>query len=62
MVNWYNDGVCLPVYDRLDKIALLCQDNSEVQILIEEITTVLESAGTECPDHKRDSETQGVQS
>lgn len=62
MVNWYDDSICHPVQDRLYRIAQLCPDNSEVQILIEEINTLLDTAGTECPDHIRDSETQGVRS
>jgi hypothetical protein len=54
MSNWYTDGIVLSVQERLDKISLQCQGNDEVQVLISEITTILESAGTECPDHERE--------
>ena len=50
MPNWYTDDVCIPAQERLDKISVLCQDKPEVQRLIHEITTILDSAGTDQPD------------
>lgn len=54
MTNWYTDSVCIPVQERLDKISLLCQQNAEVQVLINEINLILESAGTEIPEGSKD--------
>ncbi|MCQ1534828.1 hypothetical protein FTO70_03805 [Methanosarcina sp. KYL-1] len=49
MPNWYNDGVCRQCQRRLDQISDICPDE-KVQGLIAEINTILDTAGTECPD------------
>ena len=48
MVNWFTDGVCLPIYERLDRISAR-QDDPESERMIEQIRTILDSAGTERP-------------
>lgn len=49
MVNWFTDGVCLPIYERLDRISSRIQDDPESERMIEQIRVILDSAGTERP-------------
>ncbi|HIH93647.1 TPA: hypothetical protein HA338_06280 [Methanosarcina acetivorans] len=51
MSNWYNDEIVFPVQERLDRISKLSPPDSEVQVLIHEINAILDSSGTEHPDH-----------
>lgn len=49
MSNWYDDQVCWPVKERLNKISTLCQDRTDVLDLVEQCFIIIDSAGTECP-------------
>lgn len=49
MPNWFSDGICLPIHERLDRISSRIQDDPESERMIEQIRIILDSAGTERP-------------
>lgn len=55
VVNWFTDGICLPIHERLDLISEYLKDDSDphrimrAERMVEQIRIILDSAGTERP-------------